>query len=249
VYICASTESFPELDPRDVLNKLVDLEYTAVELPVHEQEGWLKPSEVLADLERAIQVCRDTHRLVVAALSIEIEATDDTYYEQFSACCKLAKAIKVVTLVVPSSELGTPFNEEIERLKKLVAMANLEGAVVAMRTTIGSMSQDPDTAVVICDNVEGLGLALDPSHYIAGPNQGRDYDKVLKYVRHVHLRDSTKEELHMRVGQGEIDYGRLVSLLAKEKYSRALSVHMPAIEDCDHDGEMRKMRLLLDSLL
>ncbi|WP_425396517.1 sugar phosphate isomerase/epimerase family protein [Aeoliella sp.] len=249
MFICASTECFPELGPREVLQQLVDLEYTGVELTLHETDGWMKPSEVLADLERAVQTCGDTHRMHIAALSIEIEATGDDYYKQFAACCKLAKAIKVVTLVVPSSELGTPFNEEIERLKSMVAIAAFEGAVVAMKTTIGSMSQDPDTAAVICDNVKGLALALDPSHYIAGPNQGRNYDKLMKYTQHVHLRDTTKNDLQVRVGQGEVDYGRLVQQLAKEKYNRALSVHITPSEDVDHHGEMRKMRLLLDSLL
>ena len=249
MFICASTDCFPELDPREVLQRLIDLEYTSVELTVHEEGGWIKPSEVLADLERATRLCRDTHRMVIAALSIDIQATGDEYYQQFAACCKLAKAIKLVTLVVPSSELGTPFNEEIERLKNLVALAALEGAVVAMKTTIGSMSQDPDTAVVICDNVKGLGLALDPSHYIAGPHQGRCYDKVMKYVRHLYLRDTTKEEMQVRVGKGEVDYGRLISQLSKEKYNRAISVHMPEMEGCEHRGEMRKLRLLLESML
>lgn len=249
MFICASTECFPDLSPKEILQQLVDLEYTAVELALHEAGGWMKPSEVVADVDRAAQVCGDTHRMHIAALSIEIEATGDAYYQQFAACCKLAKAIKVVTMVVPSSELGTPFNEEIERLKNLVAIAAMEGAVVAMKTTIGSMTQDPDTAAVICDNVKGLALALDPSHYIAGPNQGRNFDKLNKYVQHVHLRDSTKQELQVRIGQGEIDYGRLVQQLGKEKYSRALSVHITPIEGIDHHGEMRKMRLLLDSLL
>ncbi|MGI9455890.1 MAG: sugar phosphate isomerase/epimerase family protein, partial [Aeoliella sp.] len=86
MFISASTECFPDLSPQDVLQKLVDLEYTAVELTVHEEGGWLKPSEVLADLERAVQRCRDTHRLVIAALSIDIRAAGEAYYEQFSAC-------------------------------------------------------------------------------------------------------------------------------------------------------------------
>lgn len=249
MFICASTECFPELGPREVLQQLVDLEYTAVELTLHEQDGWLKPSEVLADLERAVGVCGDTHRMHIAALSVDIDATGDAYYQQFAAICKLAKAIKVVTLVVPSSELGTPFNEEIERLKTMVALAALEGAVVAMKTTIGSMTQDPDTAAVICDNVKGLALTLDPSHYIAGPHQGRSFDKLIKYAQHVHLRDTTKQELQVRVGQGEVDYGRLVQQLNKEKYNRALSVYIQPADDVDHHGEMRKMRLLLDSLL
>ena len=121
----------------------------------------------------------------------------------------------MVTLVVPCSELGTPFNEEIERLRKLVEIASLEGAVVGLKTQIGCMTQDPDTAVVLCDNVKGLRLTLDPSHYITGPHQGGNIDKVMKYVQHVHLRDSTKQKLHVRVGQGEIDYGKLIQQLGK----------------------------------
>jgi sugar phosphate isomerase/epimerase len=161
----------------------------------------------------------------------------------------LAKAIKVVSLVLPSSELGTPFNEEIERLRKLVEIASFESAVVGIKTQIGCMTQDPDTAVVLCDNVKGLRLTLDPSHYVTGPYQGGNIDKVMKYVQHVHLRDSTKDKLQVRVGQGEIDYGKLIQQLERVGYDRALSVHMTPIEGFEHRAEMRKMRLLLESLL
>jgi sugar phosphate isomerase/epimerase len=249
VFVSASAECFPSLSPAEVLQSLVDLEYTAIELPIHESGGYLKPSEVAGDIDRAVALCRDTHRLDVAALSIDIQATGDLYYEHFAACCRLAKGVKVVTLVVPSSELGTPFNEEIERLRKLVSIASLDGGVVALKTQIGCMTQDPDTAVVLCDNVKGLRLTLDPSHYITGPCQGGNIEKLMKYVQHTHLRDSTKQDLHVRVGQGEVDYGKLIQQLAKVGYDRALSVHMEPLEGFDHHAEMRKIRLLLESLL
>jgi sugar phosphate isomerase/epimerase len=248
VFVAASLDCFPNLSPQEALELLGDLEYSAVELPIHESGRGLKPSDVHADLERAARFCRDTHRLDIAALDLELAPGAD-YYNHFASCCKLAKAIKVVSLVIPCSELGTPFNEEIERLRKLVEIASLEGAVVGLKTQIGRMSQDPDTAVVFCDNVKGLRLTLDPSHYVTGPHQGGPIDKVMKYVQHVHLRDSTKQKLHVRVGQGEIDYGKLITQLSKVGYERALSVHMTPIEGFDHRAEMRKMRLLLDSLL
>jgi sugar phosphate isomerase/epimerase len=248
VFVSASTECFPDSSPQEALEILADLEYTAVELPLHESGRGLKPSEVHSDLERSARFCRDTHRLNLAALDIELGPGPD-YYEHFTACCKLAKAIKVVSLVMPCSELGTPFNEEIERLRKLVEIASLEGAVVGLKTQIGRMTQDPDTAVVLCDNVKGLRLTLDPSHYVTGPHQGGNIEKVMKYVQHVHLRDSTKQKLHVRVGQGEIDYGKLIQQLSKVGYDRALSVHMTPLEGFDDRAEMRKMRLLLESLL
>jgi sugar phosphate isomerase/epimerase len=247
VFVSASTECFPDLAPQQVLDVMVDLGFTSIELPIHESGRWLTPADVEADVERSVHFCRDTHRLDISALSIELGG--DKYYERFAACCRLAKAIKVVTLVVPSSELGTPFNEEIERLRKLVEIASLEGAVVGVKTQIGRMTQDPDTAVVLCDNVKGLRLTLDPSHYITGPHQGGNFEKVMKYVQHVHLRDSTRENLHVRVGQGEIDYGKLIQQLTKVRYDRALSIQMPPLEGFEHRSEMRKTRLLLESLL
>lgn len=248
MFIAASIGCFPDLSYQDVLEVLRDLEYTAVELPIYSTGTWLTPTQVQADLDRAARLCRDTHRLHIAALDLGLEPGPN-YYDHFAACCKLAKAIKVATLVIPCSELGTPFNEEIERLRKLVEIASLEGAVVGLKTQIGCMSQDPDTAVVLCDNVKGLRLTLDPSHYIAGPHQGGHIDKVMKYVQHVHLRDSTKTNLQVRVGQGEIDYGKLIHQLGKVGYERALCVNMTPIEGFDHRAEMRKIRLLLDSLL
>ena len=118
-----------------------------------------------------------------------------------------------------------------------------------MKTQIGCMTEDPDTAVVLCDNVKGLGLSLDPSHYITGPRQGRDFSKVIPYTLNVHLRDSTKSELHVRIGKGEVDYGKLISQLEAVNYNRALTVHMPPLPDTEHRAELRKIRLLLESLL
>lgn len=227
----------------------MDLEYTIVELTLHETGGWLKPSEVLADLDRAVNLCRATHRMSIAALSIEIEAQGEEYFRQFEACCKLAKAIKVVTLVVPSSELGTPFNEEIERLKRMSIMASLEGAVVALKTQVDRMSQDIDTSMVFCNNAPGLMLTLDPSSMIYGAPQNNDYEKLIDRIQHVHLRDTSEKEFQVRVGQGDIDYGKLVGQLHAARYNRALSVNMVPLEGVEHEGEMRKIRLLLDSLL
>jgi sugar phosphate isomerase/epimerase len=248
VIVSASSECFSDLSLPAALERLTDLEYTSVELALHEGGKQIRPSQVVSDFESVLGLCRQT-RLTIVAYSVEIQATGETYYEHFQACCKLAKQTKVVTLIVPAAELGTPFNEEIERLRRLVSIATLEGALVALKTTTGCITENPDTAVVLCNNVKGLGLCLDPSHYIYGPLKGGKYTQTLKFVQHVHLRDTTKDKLQVRVGQGEIEYGRLISQLQKQNYRRALSVHITPMEEADHASEMRKMRLLLESLL
>ena len=249
MFVAASSECFGNLSLDGVLQKLVDLEYNNIEIAIHERGGQLKPSEVLAHLDDVVATCRETYRLTISGYSVDIDAEGELYYEQFAACCRLAKATKVVTLTVPAAELGTPFNAEIERLQRLVSIAAGDGVMVGLKTETGRITQDPDTAVVLCDNVKGLGLTLDPSHYIYGPHAGNGYDQVLKHVLNVHLRDTTKDKLQVRVGQGEVEYGRLITQLGKHRYNRALTVHFTETPDVDHAAEMRKMRLLLESLL
>jgi len=231
------------------IDRIIDLEFVNVEIDVHEDGNHLRPSEVAANLDAAIDVCRNTHRANVIAYSIGIDADGDEHYRQFAACCRLAKATKVVSLTVPSAELGTPFNQEVEHLEKLVALAESEGVRVAINSQLGCLSEDPDTVVVLCDNVKGLGVTLDPSHYICNPNGAKNYDRLLKYTHHVHLRDTTRTQLQVRIGQGEVEYGRLINMLRKTGFDRSLSVHMEELDDVDHMAEMRKMRLLLESLL
>ena len=235
--VSASTECYPDLSLQEVLVRLVDLEFVNVEIAIHEQGNHLQPSLVASNLERAVDICRNTNRLNVAS------------YDQFAACCKLAKATKVVSVTVPSCEIGTPFNEEVEHLRRQVDIASVEGVLVSMKSQTGRLSQDPDTVVVLCDNVKGLGLTLDPSHYICGPHAGRSIDQIMKYVYHVQLRDTSSDELQVRVGQGKVEYGRLINQLRKVKFDAALSVHIREMDDVDHLAEMRKMRLLLESLL
>ena len=249
MFVAATSRCFANLPLDAALGRLVDLEYSAVEIMLHETGGHVKPSEVLWDVERAVKICRETHRLTTAAYSVDIEAPEAEYYRQFAACCKLAKATKVITLTVRASELGTPFNAEVERLRELVAIASLEGAVVGLLTETGRISQDPATTKVLCDNVKGLGVTLDPSHYIYGPHAKGGYDQIMDYVIHVRLRDTTTDELQVRVGQGDVEYGRLVNQLSRHRYNRALSVDIMPMPEVDQAAEMRKIRLLLESLL
>ncbi len=250
MFVAASTRCFSNLPLEAALQRLVDLEFTAVELVLDESGDHLKPSEVAQDLERAVRICRKTRRLTPVALSVDIKAdSEPEYYAQFQACCRLAKAIKVVTIAVRSEELGTPFNAEIERLQELVRLGAKDEVVVGLTTEAGRMTQDPATAVVFCKNVQGLALTLDPSHFVCGPHQGAPYEQVMEHACHVRLRDTSKDQLQVRIGQGVIEYGRLIAQLTKVNYGRALCVDVLPTEDTDQMAEMRKIRLLLESLL
>jgi sugar phosphate isomerase/epimerase len=107
--------------------------------------------------------------------------------------------------------------------------------------------------VQLCQAVPGLGIALDPSHYLQGPKPDVDFDCVFPYVQSVNLRDtgSGPGEFQVRVGQGKIDYARIVNMLQRHGYNRALTVTIiDRIENpFDREVEVRKLKLLLETLI
>lgn len=238
----------PDLPLQDIMDRLSDLEYTNTELVVS-QEGSLTPDNIARKYDSIIHLCRTLRRIAPVAIHFDLEPSVPRFFDYFRDVCRLAKAIKVVVVTVRSAELGTPFNEEIERLRDLVRIGMNDGVVVGILTEAGRLTDAPETVGSICKSVKGLGVTLDPSHYIVNVPKPKDYEPILEHVCHVRLRDSSATQFQVRIGQGIFEFGRLVIQLNKVGYHRALCVDLAPMPDLDMSAELRKMRLLLESLL
>jgi len=162
----------------------------------------------------------------------------------------LANHVGACRVVVRSSELGTPFNEEVERLQRMVAIAQLEEVVVSLLTETGRMSESPDTVTVLCNHAKGLGIALDPSYFIYGRGEPPLHGAALQACPPCSdCRDTKKDKFQVRVGQGDVEYGKLIARLERYGYKQALSIDIVPQPDVDQAAELRKFRLLLESLL
>ncbi|MCA8996448.1 MAG: TIM barrel protein [Planctomycetaceae bacterium] len=234
------------MDFWQALDQIADLEFDKVEFWMDE-EGSLKPSEVVANQDDFLLQLRDKTRLSPIAITLAQDVGEDVFEE----LCRIAKTLRVTQIVVPSSPVGTPFNSEIDRLKTLVDMAAIQGIRVGLRTQAQSLSGDAHTAVELCQSVKKLGIAFDPSYFLDERIEETVVDLVAPHTLHVHLRDSTQDKLQVQVGLGHIDYSRLVSQLERQRYNRALSVEiLPGVGDIENRPlEMRKLRMLVDSLL
>ena len=93
-------------------------------------------------------------------------------------------------ITLPAAPLGTPIDEEVKRLKSIGTDAFRKGLVLALLTHSQTLTADPQVAALLCRSVPGLGITLDPSHYLQGPNPNVDFDCVFPYVQNVHLRDT-----------------------------------------------------------
>ncbi|MFN0199297.1 MAG: sugar phosphate isomerase/epimerase family protein [Planctomycetaceae bacterium] len=212
-----------------------------------EEGDHLKPSVVGAKPEEFINRFRDITRLSPVAICLDHDVEENT----FIGIAKLCKAMKITQITAAASPLWTPFNSEIDRLRNFIKITNQNGIRLSLKTMAGKLTEDPHTAVELCQSVPGLGITLDPSYFMCGPYKNQSYDHVFPYVYHVHLRDSKPGEFQMPIGLGDLDYSRLITFLQKQGYNRALSVEIlpEMLEGIDRSLELRKLRMLLETLL
>jgi len=253
VYVSCSTLCFARHSFEDALRAIAELQFTKFDAALHEAGPHLRPSEVAADVPAAAERLRCGGGLTPAAFSIEIEAEDEEYQRQFKAVCRLARVSAVPLITTSAAPSGSPIDAEVKRLTRLTGLAAKEGVQLAVPTCIGTLTEDPDAALDLCERVPGLGVTLDPSHYLAGPHAAKSYDGLFPYVRHVQLRDTGRgaNQFQVRVGQGEMEYGRIVAQLARCNYDRLLSVDIRDAPEAPFamQPEVRKLKYLLESLV
>ena len=255
MFVACSTLCFGKQPLPDALRTIGELGFNKVDLAVREAGPHLKPSEVAADVGRAAQQLRHGPGLSVAAFHVEVAdglGREETA-EQMKAVCRLARVLTTPLVSVPASPAGGDTAAEVERLTWLSRLAHAEGVSLTVETRAGTLTEDPAVAVELCEKVPGLGLALDPSHYLLGPYHGQQFDVLYPYVQHVRLRDTSSktEQFQVRIGQGEVEYGRIVNQLARYNYSRTLSVDIRDQPEPPYamPPEVRKLKYLLESLI
>ena len=254
MYVACSTLCFARFPLERALRIIGELEFSKLDVAIHERGPHLRPSEVVDDVALAAQRIRIGPSLTPAAFSVEIEtSTSGEYERQLKAICRLARMSTVSLLTIPAGPGSAGIDCEVKRLAPLLKIAEAEGMVLTVPTHIGSITETPEAAIELCERLPGLGLTLDPSHFIAGPHQGQSFEDVFPYVRHVHLRDTGRraDQFQVRVGQGEVEYGRIISLLSRNDYDRLLTVAILDIPDAPFpmDAEVRKLKYLLESLI
>jgi sugar phosphate isomerase/epimerase len=254
MYVACSSLCFTRHPLEEALRKIADLGFNKVDVAIHERGPHLKPSQITADPGAAGATLRVGPGLSPVAFSVEIEAVDEAdYVKQLRGVCRLARLSTAPLLTIAAAAAGSDGSVEVRRLTKLNQVCEGEGIQLTIDTRLGTLTEDPDVAYMLCEKTPGLGLTLDPSPYIVGPHHAKSIDHLFPFVRHVHLRDTGRgaNQFQVRVGQGQIEYGRIISQLARHRYHRLLTVDIrdqpePAFP---MEPEVRKLKFLLESLV
>lgn len=254
--VAASALAFSRLPLDEALERIARLGVPFVDLAFHEGWAHLFPSQVAAGVSAAIErVKAALSRTGVVPISFNVglgTSDPDEERRRFAAVAEVARALGVRTLTLPAAPKGTPVEREIERLRRLVDIARPLEVNVTVETHVGQLTEEPAAAAHIARNVPGLGLTLDPSHYYAGPLQCGDFEAVLPFVRHVHLRDAGRswDEIQLPVGSGRVEFRRLFELLRRQGYTGdfvAEYIDSIAPGAVDVERELLKVKALVET--
>jgi sugar phosphate isomerase/epimerase len=251
VYIACSSLCFGQKPFQQAVRTINDLHFQKVDLAIHEDGPHLKPSEIHADVNRAAAILRSTNSSY-AAFHLEIQAeTEEKYRDIFRSVCRLARIMAVPVLNIQAAPEGTELATEAKRLSGLVRLAEADGIILTVETATGRITSDAKVCAELCKKCPGLGLTLDPSPFHSGPTGSDNFDEVYPFVRHVRLRDTSKEKYQVMIGQGEVEYGKIINQLTRSRYDRALTVDIRDYNDSEFptEPEVRKLKYLLESMV
>ncbi len=250
--VACSTLCFRHRSLSDALQAIRDMHFAKVDLAIHEAGPHLRPSEVMEDVVKIAQRLKATN-VPIAAFHVEFDAAPNVVLDQLRAVCRLARLLAVPILTVTAAPMGSDPASEVQRLKDWAKIVQGDGLILTLETRAGTLTADIECAMELCHRVPGLGLTLDPSYYMCGPHEQSNYEPLFPYVRHVRLRDSGTEpsQFQVRVGQGVLEYNKLITSLERYSYDRALTVDVRDIADPEFpvEPEVRKMKYLLESLV
>jgi len=252
MYVVCSTLCFGKLKLEDALRHIREMHFAKADLAIHHDGPHLTPADVARDPAKVATKLRASN-LGFAGFHLTFAELDGpAVRDQLRAVCKLARMLAVPLVTVLAAPTGSDQNAEVERLAAWRDVVQADGLLLCVETATGTLAGDVAGAVELCKQVPGLGLTLDPSYFVTPPTAGA-VDPLYPYVRHVRMRDTgaKAEQFQVRIGQGEIEYGKVISNLGRCEYDRALAVDVRDSINCEFpvEPEVRKLKYLLESLV
>ena len=147
----------------------------------------------------------------------------------------------------PGETHEASFARAAEELRRRVAMARERGVRFSVEAHLGSIAQDPQEAVRLCDQAPGLELTLDYSHFVYQGLDDEQIEPLAPLARHVHVRGAATRRMQAPLAESTIDFERMVRALAAAGYDGDLSLEYlwiawEGLNECDTVSETILLR-------
>lgn len=210
--------------------QIAHLGFKAMDIAVMENWAHFHPSQFVADVDVAIQSAKsalEKHGLTPVAFNASAGVSEPSQeFPRFQAICRFANALNVSVVCYSAPMEAAGLDRSLRRYERLRDIAVEHNVTLAVEAHARTLLERVEAAVQFCEQIGELYLTLDPSHMVAGPNQGQPFDALYPYVRHTHWRDGGDrwERVQLPVGQGLVDFETVIEGLRDVGYDGAYAV-------------------------
>jgi sugar phosphate isomerase/epimerase len=242
--VAASTLPYLNLPFPEALKKIDDLGFEAVEIYFEGKHG-LSTSEIddaLSVYDFKIFLHAPFSDLNLASFNQTVLAESK---KQIKSSLEIASEINADISTIHFgrySPLGLSYPEaaektNLESVREINSFSENLGIDIAFENSpsgFGAMSGPLDFIQNLVNEL-GIGLTLDIGHANSWDDEiGRFISELNSSIYHLHLHDNTGEsDMHLALGDGDIDYERVFSALRKINYKNALCLEMLYPEDLE----------------
>ena len=264
--ILGSTISFTHLPLDQALSELAAIGFSQVDILCAHNWAHLNLIDIVGiEEEKAseIQSMLDGLNMNVLAMNGAVshkintkgEAEQGQVIEEAKALGKLARHLDVsrLTFQPGSKEAGDSLEESLQLcvqiFSRVVDAIGGDDLAVSFEPHCNSIVETYEAMKVMLDEVSGLTVTYDPSHFIMMGWDLRESEFLFERTSNVHLRDAVNGNLQVPMGEGEVDFKWVIDGLKANGYDDSISLEYIHSEEQDVTKDKLKLRELLEELL
>jgi len=167
---------------------------------------------------------------VTAPLYQRSEALNGKRLRETEALARLAQHLGVSVAAYqpygrdPNRTWEAALPDCLDTLRELVAVIKSSGVRFGLELHSGSPFETLQQVRRLVDEIPGIPIAYDPSHFVMQGIDLKDTVWMFPYACHVHLRDAARGHMQAPDGAGEVDFEWLLKSLKDSGYQGHLAI-------------------------
>lgn len=267
-FACADF-AFPLLPHDQALKLIAMLGFEGVDIGLFEERSHLWPSREFQDVEasaRQLKEKLDEKGLRPADIFLQMDNDFKPYAVNHPEAARRQKSrdwfLKTLDYAAEchcqhmTTLPGVHFEEEsyndsfaraVSELQWRADLAQTYNIVFGVEAHVGSLVPDPTSAERLVQQVEGLTLTLDYTHFTRLGMPDASVEPLIKYASHFHVRGARQGRLQESFARNTIDYKRVYEAMKAAGYSGWIGIEYVWLDwehcnECDNLSETIQFR-------
>lgn len=238
--------TFPLLEHDKVIKLIGLLDFDGIDIGLFENRGHLQPSAVFGNTTengRELKRKTDDAGIVVADVFLQSDVdfepkainhpdadvragVRDWFLKtlEYANACGSKHVTCLPGVHFADEEYETSLARAEEELAWRVERAKDAGLVFGTEAHTGGIAHTPQTAARIVEDVPGLTLTLDYTHFAIAGIPDAEAEPLIAHASHFHARGAAQGMLQAVVGENTIDYPRIVQVMQEVGYEGFIGI-------------------------